>query len=45
MNTMLAFGFHGGHGAGRLVVLLLGLAIIATVFLLANSGKSDDKKP
>lgn len=45
MNTILAFGFHGMHGAGRLVLVLLALAIIAAVFLLANSDRSDDKKP
>jgi hypothetical protein len=45
MNTILAFGFHGMHGAGRLVLVLLALAIIAAIFLLANSDRSDDKKP
>jgi hypothetical protein len=45
MNTLLAFGFHGGHHAGGLVVVILALAIIAGIFLLANSDKSDDKKP
>jgi hypothetical protein len=42
---MLAFGFHGGHGGARLAVVILALAIIAGVFLLARSDKSDDKKP
>jgi hypothetical protein len=44
MNTMLAYGFHGGHGAG-LAVVILALAIIAIIFLLAKGDRSDDRKP
>lgn len=47
MNTILAFGFHGfhGHGSVGLAIVLLSLAIIAAVFVLTNSDRSDDKKP
>jgi hypothetical protein len=45
MNTMLAFGFHGGHHAGGLVLVILALVIIAGIFLLTNSDRSNDKKP
>ena len=45
MNTILAFGFHDGHGARGLVMVLLALAILATVFLLVKSERSNDKKP
>jgi hypothetical protein len=41
MNTMLAFAFHGRHGAGWLGVLVLTVAIIVGVFLVL---KSDGKK-
>jgi hypothetical protein len=44
MKTMLAFGFHGGHGAG-LALVILALAIIAVIFLSAKNDRSDDKKP
>jgi hypothetical protein len=45
MKTILAFGFHGGHGAGSLLVVVLALAVIASIFLLANSDKSNGNKP
>jgi hypothetical protein len=45
MNTLLAFGFHGGHGSARLALVVVALAIIAAVFLLASSDRSGDKKP
>jgi hypothetical protein len=45
MNTILAFGFHGGHHAGGgLVFTLIALAIIVGAILLMKSDRSDDKK-
>ncbi len=44
MNTMLAFGFHGGHGFAGLALIILALAIIAAIFLLTERDRGDGEK-